>query len=70
MGDVAKFLGEEPEGWGRNPRSPTRKKPGGRVGLRNPEKAGPRDDRKQKGNGREALNLKLCAGSHLGASRL
>lgn len=51
-GDVAKFLGEEPEGWGKNLRGPTRKKPGGKVGLRKPRKAGPRDERRQKGNGR------------------
>lgn len=36
-------------------RGPTRKKPGDRVGPRNPEKAGPRDDGQQKGNGQEAL---------------
>lgn len=38
-GDVAKFLGEEPEGWGRNLRGPTTKKPSGRVGLRKSRKA-------------------------------
>lgn len=36
-------------------RGPTRKKPGDRVGPRNPEKAGPRDDGQQKGNGWKAL---------------
>lgn len=55
FGAVGKFVGGGPEGWGRNSHRSDKKKAGGRVGLRNPEKAGPRNDGQQEGDGREAL---------------